>query len=588
VGRRASVASALALAGLSLAAGACRAVEAQPAPAMRTYLSRLEGYGFSGAVLVTRDGETVVESYHGLADRKRGVPFGPETRFDVGSITKQFTATAILALEADGRLDTGDSIAAHLPDVPADKAAITILQLLTHTSGLPGDFGGDYEVVTRDELLRRALGCELRSPPGERHAYSNAGYSVLAAIVEQASGQPFDTYLRERLLRPAGMHDSGYDFSPAASARVARAYRDGRDLELTERAVATGGAAWNLIGNGGLLSTLRDMQRWMTALQGDALLPAAQREFLFRPQVLVSPDYKHSGAPLHYACGWYVWERPGDRMIWHLGGNGTWNAAVRWHVEHRTLVLYASNDADFHDPAYPVPAIERLLAGEVVELPPPVIALAPELLLSRAGHWTDGAGNVLVVEAEPPALRLRGEGQAAYSLVISGHWASDPAWGQLGERAAQAAEHARLGRHAELLAFYGPDSTLEGIAAFESAYWQKRQDALGPWMRTRVLGTSAPESRAFTGRTILRFDFERGSAWREMSWLPDGTIGDLGPLSEAPSRRFFPESPTSFLVFDAAAGRVLARLRFEGEGDDARLLVESDGEHVLRREPDGR
>src|SRR5688572_8023627 len=157
VGRRASVTGAI-VAGLSLASGACRAVEPEPAPTIRTYLSRLEGYGFSGAVLVTRDGELLVESHHGFADRQRGVPFGPDTLFDVGSISKQFTATAILALQADGRLDVGDSIAAHLPDVPADKAGITIQQLLTHTSGLPDGFGGDYEVVTRDELLRRALG----------------------------------------------------------------------------------------------------------------------------------------------------------------------------------------------------------------------------------------------------------------------------------------------------------------------------------------------------------------------------------------------------------------------------------------------
>jgi CubicO group peptidase (beta-lactamase class C family) len=161
-------------------------------------------------VLVARDGEVLLHRGYGMADAEAGVPNGPETVYDIGSITKPVTALAILALEEEGRLRTTDPITRFFPEVPEDKRGITLHHLLTHSAGLIGDLGGDYEAMPRDTLVRRALASGLRWAPGTRYAYSNLGYSLLGAVVEIASGEPYEQYLRDRILLPAGMERTGY------------------------------------------------------------------------------------------------------------------------------------------------------------------------------------------------------------------------------------------------------------------------------------------------------------------------------------------------------------------------------------------
>jgi len=154
------------------------------------YMTRLEGFGFSGTLLVAKDGDIVLSKGYGVADKSRGTPMTAETVISIGSITKQFTAAAILKLEMQGKLNVDDPITKYFPIVPPDKAGITLHHLLTHTAGLDEDYGGtDYEEVSRDEILKRVFSRPLKWEPGKRHLYSNAGYSLLGAIVEIVSGQ---------------------------------------------------------------------------------------------------------------------------------------------------------------------------------------------------------------------------------------------------------------------------------------------------------------------------------------------------------------------------------------------------------------
>lgn len=549
-----------------------RRVDAKDLPGqIRTYLSRLEGFGFSGAALVAKDGKVLVESAHGLADRERKTPVRTDTIFDTGSITKQFTAAAILALESDGKLRVSDSISKYFKDVPQDKAGITIHHLLTHTSGLAMGFGGDYQKVTRDEIVRNALASKLQSPPGERHAYSNAGYSLLAAIVEIVSGHRYDTFLRERLFRPAGMTSSGYFLLPKQmEGRLARGYREGEDMKFAESAAATGGEMWNLIGNGGVLSTVGDLYKWMMALEQGKVLAKEARQKFFHPHVVVYAEYGRSKTPLHYAYGWYVWKQPsGKTLVWHLGGNGTTNAAVRYHVSDGAVVTYASNVSEFHDPDYPVPAIERMLAGEAVEMPPIVLPLTAQQLHAYAGRYSSESGAVLTVGAEGTSLLVSGEGQEALSLITSGLWQKDAALDALNARTAEVVENSRTRKYEALLKEYGLVTTLEALAEFETLFWKKRHDRHGDYVRTRVLGTIPSRSRAFLGTTIVAIDFERGTTYREYVWTPKGKIGDVGPLLSAPSSRYFPESANCFVKFDAARAVV-----------SSRICIEKDDAHV--------
>jgi CubicO group peptidase (beta-lactamase class C family) len=250
---------------------------------IHTYLSRLEGFGFSGAILVAKDGKVLIENSYGLADQQRKIPVSRDTIFGTGSVTKPINALAVLALESDGKLSVTDPISKYLKNVPEDKAGITLHHLLTHTSGLAMQFGEDYEKVSREELIRRAMSSKLQSLPGERHAYSNAGYSLLAAIVEMVSGKSIDAFSRERLFRPIGMNSSGYFFSEEMARRLAVGYMDGEDAKRAETVEALGGDFWNVFGNGGIQVTLGDMHKLMKALEQGKLLKKDSLQKYFRP-----------------------------------------------------------------------------------------------------------------------------------------------------------------------------------------------------------------------------------------------------------------------------------------------------------------
>jgi CubicO group peptidase (beta-lactamase class C family) len=170
----------------------------------------LKAADFHGNHLLASNGVVLFRKGYGNSDREKGVPYDVATVFSIGSITKQFTAAAILKLEMQGKLHVEDTLVKHLSGVPEDKRGITLHQLLTHTSGLESDFADDFDSVGRDEYVGRILASKLRSKPGETYFYANSGHSLLGAIIETVSGKPYEHFLRENLFLPAGMKETGY------------------------------------------------------------------------------------------------------------------------------------------------------------------------------------------------------------------------------------------------------------------------------------------------------------------------------------------------------------------------------------------
>jgi CubicO group peptidase (beta-lactamase class C family) len=256
------------------------------------------------------------------------------------SMTKQFTAAAILKLEMMGKLEVTDRIATHVGPVPADKREITLHQLLTHTSGLVDALGDDYERQTRGSMLAAALGSELQARPGGRYAYSNAGYSVLAAIVEKASGMGYEEFLAKRLFAPAGMTHTGYVLPDWDRDQVAVEYdRQGRSHGTPlDHPWASDGPYWNLRGNGGLLSTARDMFRWQRALDGNRVLNRQAKRKLFKPHVLEEP-----GGDSYYGYGWVILQTDRGRVGWHNGGNGWSYGELTRVLGARAMVFWITN-----------------------------------------------------------------------------------------------------------------------------------------------------------------------------------------------------------------------------------------------------
>jgi len=192
---------------------------------IEAYLEKLDKIGYSGSVMVAVNGKPVISRGYGYSDREQKITNSPKTISDIGSITKQFTAAAILKLEMQGKLSTDDKITKYFQNVPPDKSEITLHQLLRHASGLRGGVGGDYEKITEPEFVEKVFNSPLRSPVGTKFGYSNVGYSLLALIVEKVSGQSYEQYLYENLWKPAGMEMTGYSRPKFDKTLIAVGYK---------------------------------------------------------------------------------------------------------------------------------------------------------------------------------------------------------------------------------------------------------------------------------------------------------------------------------------------------------------------------
>jgi CubicO group peptidase (beta-lactamase class C family) len=278
---------------LLLASASAAPVRALPADTVATDVGvRLDSvlraaaqHGFSGVVRVERGGTVLLRKGYGLANRERRIPFSDASVVQIGSNTKDFTLVALLRLQQRGRLSLRDSLGKYFPAAPADKRGITLQQLVDHRGGFPIGLGDDFAALTREQFLQHAFAAPLRAQPGTREIYSNTGFALLAAVIEEATGSSYDTYIRDDLLVPLGLENTGYLLPRFDPSRIAHGYDHGEDRgHLLLKPHAADGPYWNLRGNGGMLSTVEDMHAFYRALfDGDRLLPLAARGGRFDP-----------------------------------------------------------------------------------------------------------------------------------------------------------------------------------------------------------------------------------------------------------------------------------------------------------------
>jgi CubicO group peptidase (beta-lactamase class C family) len=240
-----------------------------------------------------------------------------------------------------GKLDVHDPVARFLAPVPPDKAGITVQQLLTHTAGLVDALGDDYEPLTRRQLVADAMASPLRSAPGSTFHYSNLGYSLLAAIVQEASGTGYERFLAKHLFAPSGMTQTGYVLPRWRRADVAVEYdaRGRAQGRPFDHPWAAGGPWWNLRGNGGMLSTAGDLARWHRSLQRATVLDRRAQRELFHPRVQEVPG----GGDAHYGYGWVLLDTLLGRVAWHNGGNGWSYGELARVLGKGTMVFWVTN-----------------------------------------------------------------------------------------------------------------------------------------------------------------------------------------------------------------------------------------------------
>lgn len=271
----------------------------EPAPARETIppftwddvAERLEEYeeaGFAGSVLLVRDGELVLHRGYGLADPELGVKNTPNTMFSIGSTPIDFTKAAILLLEERGKLDTRERLSAYLPNVPKDKAAITLEHLMTGRSGLVNfhgirgvDENLDLSWIDRDEALRRIFASPLLFAPGTSEEHSHSAWGVLAAVVEVVSGRSYGEFCREHLFEPAGMERTGlYSLTHGFDASQVAVGHGARPLGKKSVPMNWGQTSWLVMGSGGMVSTTVDLERWLRALhEGRILSPSSLERY---------------------------------------------------------------------------------------------------------------------------------------------------------------------------------------------------------------------------------------------------------------------------------------------------------------------
>ncbi len=299
-------------------------------------------YGlFNGSVLVAEDGKVIYKKGLGLANMEWNMPNTPETRFRLGSITKQFTAVLILQLVEQGKIKLDGKLSDYLPDYRKDVGQkVTVHQLLNHTSGIPSYTGlpGFFNDVSRDpysvaDFVKKYASNDLQFEPGSKFAYNNSGYFLLGAIIEKVTGQPYEKVLKEKIFDPLGMKSTGYDHYATILEKRASGYvktPDGYvnapylDMSLPYAA-------------GSMYSTVDDLYLWDQALYTDRVLSAQSKELMYKP------------ALSNYAYGWVITKAKlgtGTETvpsINHGGGINGFNTLIMRYPAQKNLVVLLDN-----------------------------------------------------------------------------------------------------------------------------------------------------------------------------------------------------------------------------------------------------
>ena len=311
------------------------------------------------SVVVIRDGQVIVRRAYGMADLERRSAATPETDYRLASVSKQFTATAIMLLAKDGKLRFDQPIGDLLPELPPATRAVTVRHLLNHTSGLV-----DYEDLVpetrtaqlddNDVLALVASKDSLYFPAGTQYRYSNSGYVLLGMIVARASGIPLPAFLRTRIFTPLAMNATvmhvegsdtvprrGYGYSPRGGSFV-----------QTDQSVTSA-----TLGDGGIYSNVDDLARWDQALERNTLVDSATM------RLATTPPQLPAGAATEYGFGWFIDQYRGFKRWRHTGETSGFRNAILRFPDRRLTIVILTNRSSGEPQAIAERIADRLLLG---------------------------------------------------------------------------------------------------------------------------------------------------------------------------------------------------------------------------------
>lgn len=539
------------------------------------YLARAEAYGFSGQVLIAEKGKILLNRGYGLAVRNPPVPITAQTIFDLASLTKQFTAAAILRLEMDGKLKTSDSISRHFDNVPADKSSITIQQLLTHTSGIRREVlqNSSDEIVSRDEMVKRVLESPLIAKPDEKFIYSNAAYHLLGAIIEKKSRQNFSDYLTQYLFKPAGMNStfSQTDYQRKKS-RAAYPYNEWKELsEFYNRPVS-----WHFFGPSGISSTTEDIYKWTRALENAKVLSKeAKEKFLARQKPLEEGVF--------YGYGWFVEKSKSSSHLISSGGDLTgYHSEFRWEVDNRRLIIILTNQDIFGLIGGAVQKrviadnLEKILANEEYKQPPDFVKLSAKDLKQYEGEYKFSNGEKLKIWSNGNYLNIGAEGQEVINAVAGYEGERARKYSEAGDLTKFILESISQGATEKITTRIPKDDYDIYISALAKQY-KESNDKLGSLKDIKIQGTVAFPWNPNSYQTYVILSFEKGSTDLFLGWdngkLYDVTIGTGRPFPLI--MPFVPNTKTEFSTFEFIKSK-LTQMSFKNK--DNLVVKTKDGE----------
>ncbi len=393
----------------------CQVVPADLAAKLDAYVQPyVAGNNFSGAILISAKGKILFEKAYGMANYELAVPNSPQTRFHIASISKSFTAAAILLLQQRGLLSVNDPLAKFIPDYPnGDK--ITVHHLLTHTSGIPNvnnfpEYAERSKTrLTLAQVIQMFKDKPLEFAPGARFSYSNSNYNLLAFIIEKVAGNGYGDFLKQNIFVPLAMTDTGNDdgsdalIPSRASGYVPAGMRDVENAPYLNWSIKTG--------NGSLYSTVEDLYKWDRALYTGKLLDAGTREKLFT-------DYGGFG------YGWFVRKHFNRRVTAINGRSPGFTSSLERFIDDDISIILAANTYSGLTQSM-ADDLAAIVFNEKYESPHPPVALNPAVLDNYVGQYQFGQdftynpGVLVTVERSSDGLRMNSAGTVTYLLPQS-------------------------------------------------------------------------------------------------------------------------------------------------------------------------
>lgn len=357
---------------------------------------------FNGYVLIARDGKVVFSKGYGMANFEDDIPNTAQTKFRLASVTKSFTALAVMKLREKGKLNLQDSICKYLSDCPDTWKPINVRQLLNHTSGIPDyiaapDFMRTISLsLTTDELIARFRNEPLQFAPDAQFAYSNSNYILLGRIIEKVSGQPYAAFIQENIFAPLDMKNSGYDDNSTLLKHRAIGYIKQPDRIVNARFMDMS----NAYAAGGLYSTAEDLLLWNHALDTEKIVSKKSLDEIFTP------------GKGNVGYGWFINRDSSNRLQISQGGlNSGFASAIFRYPEERVCIILLNN---FENASPFFPRIERDLAAilfnEKYELPGEAVAVRVDAKIYDAlvGDYDFGQNRIIKITKEGDKLFAEG------------------------------------------------------------------------------------------------------------------------------------------------------------------------------------